>query len=205
MTSMLIHNIGQIVSGDFETPLLEGDSIRIRDGVIAEVGSGLRADEGAMRIDAAGTTVIPGLIDSHVHPVIGDYSPRQSVTDFIESCVHGGVTRMISAGEVHTPGRPTGAIGTKSLAIVGAKAWANFRPGGMKVQGGGLLLQAGLTEADFEEMATAGSEASGRGGSGRFSRLGRRGGDGALGEALRHDGDDAYRRRINSRQRCHRR
>ena len=156
MTSMLIHNIGQIVSGDFESPLLAGDSIAIRAGKIAAVGNGLSADEGATRIDAKGSTVMPGLIDSHTHPVVGDYSPRQNVLDFIESCVHGGVTRMISAGEVHMPGRPTGAIGTKALAIVGAKAWASFRPGGMKVQGGGLLLQAGLSEADFEELAAAG-------------------------------------------------
>ena len=156
MTAMLVHNIGQIVSGDFETPLLNGDSILINAGKIVEIATGLTADAGTIRINANGTTVIPGLIDSHVHPVIGDYTPRQKVVDFIASCVHGGVTRMISAGEVHMPGRPTGAIGTKSMAIVGAKAWDAYRPGGMKVQGGGLLLQAGLTEADFEEMATEG-------------------------------------------------
>ena len=156
MTEMLIFNIGQIVSGDIACPRLEGDTILIRNGVIVAVGDGLRAGAGAKTIDAGGTTVIPGLIDSHVHPVIGDYTPRQKVVDFIASCVHGGVTRMISAGEVHMPGRPTGAIGTKSMAIVGAKAWGSYRPGGMKVQGGGLLLQAGLTEADFEEMASAG-------------------------------------------------
>ncbi|MCY3867669.1 MAG: amidohydrolase family protein [Chloroflexi bacterium] len=156
MSEMLIHNIGCIVSGEFHSPLLEGDSIRIRDGLIAEIGSGLTAGARATAINANGGTVIPGLIDSHVHPVIGDYSPRQKAVDFIASCLHGGVTRMISAGEVHMPGRPTGAIGTKALAIVGAKAWDNYRPGGMKVQGGGLLLQEGLTEADFEEMATAG-------------------------------------------------
>lgn len=156
MSGMLIYNIGQIVSGDFEAPLVEGDSILIRDGKIIDVGSGLAAPEDTSRIDANGTTVSPGLIDSHVHPVIGDYTPRQKVVDFIASCVHGGVTRMISAGEVHMPGRPTGAIGTKSMAIVGAKAWSNYRPGGMKVQGGGLLLQAGLTQADFEEMASEG-------------------------------------------------
>ncbi len=156
MSGMLIHNIGQIVSGDFEAPLVEGDSILIRDEKIIDVGSGLAAPEDASRIDANGTTAIPGLIDSHVHPFIGDYSPRQKAVDFIASCVHGGVTRMISAGEVHMPGRPTGAIGAKSMAIVGAKAWGNYRPGGMKVQGGGLLLQAGLTQADFEEMASEG-------------------------------------------------
>ena len=156
MSEMLIHNIGCIVSGEFHSPLLEGDSIRIRDGLIAEIGSGLTAGARATAINANGGTVIPGLIDSHVHPVIGDYSPRQKAVDFIASCLHGGVTRMISAGEVHMPGRPTGAIGTKALAIVGAKAWDSYRPGGMKVHGGGLLLQEGLTEADFDEMATAG-------------------------------------------------
>ena len=154
MSTMLIHHIGQIVSGNFQSPLLDGDSILISDGRIVKVGTGLTADAETTHIKANGATVIPGLIDSHIHPVIGDYTPRQKVVDFIESCVHGGVTRMISAGEVHMPGRPTGAIGTKSMAIVGAKAWDTYRPGGMKVQGGGLLLQAGLTEADFEEMAT---------------------------------------------------
>ncbi len=156
MSEMLIHNIGRIVSGDFHSPLLAGDSIRIRGGLIAAIGSGLTAAVDATAINANGATVTPGLIDSHVHPVIGDFSPRQKAVDFIASCVHGGVTRMISAGEVHMPGRPTGALGTKAMAIVGAKSWDRVRPGGMKVQGGGLLLQAGLTEADFEEMATAG-------------------------------------------------
>ncbi|MDE2747904.1 MAG: amidohydrolase family protein [Chloroflexota bacterium] len=168
MSSLLIHNIGQIVSGDYEEPLLAGDSILARDGIIAAIGGGLRAGDGETAIDAKGATVTPGLIDSHTHPVIGDYSPRQNTADFIASCVHGGVTRMISAGEVHMPGRPTGAIGTKAMAIVGAKAWRNFRPGGMKVQGGGLLLQAGLTEADFAEMAAAGVKHLGEVGLGGF-------------------------------------
>ena len=168
MSEMLIHNIGRIVSGEFSSPLLAGDSIVIRAGMIAEIGIGLVAGAGATVIDANGAMVMPGLIDSHVHPVIGDYTPRQKVVDFIASCVHGGVTGMISAGEVHMPGRPTGAIGAKSMAIVGAKAWDNYRPGGMKVQGGGLLLQEGLTEADFEEMATAGVKHLGEIGLGGF-------------------------------------
>ena len=168
MSETLVHNIGQIVSGDFASPLVEGDSILVRDGLIAEIGHGLGAGAAATRINANGTVVMPGLIDSHVHPVIGDYTPRQKVVDFIASCVHGGVTRMISAGEVHMPGRPAGAVGTKAMAIVGAQAWQNHRPGGMKVQGGGLLLQAGLTEADFEEMVAAGVRHLGEVGLGGF-------------------------------------
>ena len=68
-------------------------------------------------IDAAGGAVMPGLIDSHFHVVFGEYQPRQKVVDFIDSYVHGGVTSMISAGEIHTPGRPRDKAGVKALAI----------------------------------------------------------------------------------------
>ena len=61
--------------------------------------------------------------------MIGDFSPRQRILDFIESCLHGGVTSMISAGEPHVPGRPKDRAGTKALAILAAKAFANARPG----------------------------------------------------------------------------
>jgi enamidase len=44
----------------------------------------------------------------------------------------------------------------KALAIVAAQSFANFRPSGVKVLGGGLILDPGLTEADFKEMAAAG-------------------------------------------------
>lgn len=63
---------------------------------------------------------------------------------------------MISAGEVHLPGRPKDVTGTKALAILAAKSFANLRPGGVKVLGGGLILEKGLKEEDFEELAKAG-------------------------------------------------
>src|SRR3546814_14743502 len=61
--------------------------------------------------------VAPGLIDSHVHPVAGDWTPRQNQINWIDSYLHGGVTTMISAGEVHMPGRPKDAVGVKAMAI----------------------------------------------------------------------------------------
>ena len=151
----LIENIGQIVSGDIERPLLDGDSIAIDDGLIAAVGRGLDADADTV-IDAAGATVIPGLIDSHCHPVFGDFTPRQRTVDFIESGLHGGLTTMISAGEVHLPGRPKDIVGLKALAIVAAKAYANLRPAGVKMHAGAPILELGLVEEDFAEMARAG-------------------------------------------------
>jgi enamidase len=151
----LIRGIGQIVSGDIEQPLLDGDSIVIEDGRFAAVGRGLDAEADTV-VDAEGSTVIPGLIDSHYHPVLGDFTPRQRTVDFIESGLNGGVTTMISAGEVHVPGRPKDIVGLKALAIVAAKAYANLRPAGVKVHGGAPILELGMVEEDFAEMAKAG-------------------------------------------------
>jgi enamidase len=151
----LIRNIGQIVSGDIARPLLDGDSIVAADGKIVAVGRGLDDDADTV-IDARGSTVIPGLIDSHCHPVFGDFTPRQRAIDFIESGLNGGITTMISAGEVHLPGRPKDIVGLKALAIVAAKAYANARPAGVKVHAGAPILELGMVESDFAEMARAG-------------------------------------------------
>jgi enamidase len=154
----VIRGIGQIVSGDLGEPLLDGDTIVCVDGQIAAIGREDRVDtDGADTVvDARGTTALPGLIDSHVHPALGDFTPRQRAVDFLESEVHGGVTTMISAGEVHLPGRPRDVAGLKALAVVAARAYQAFRPGGAKVHAGAPILELGLTEADFAEMAAAG-------------------------------------------------
>jgi enamidase len=158
MSSVLLKNIGTIVSGDISNPLLTGDAIFVQSGKIQKVGreAVLNVSDADVVIDCAGTTVTPGLFDSHCHVVLGDYTPRQKQTGFLESEVHGGVTTFISAGEVHLPGRPKDPAGTKALAILAAKSFANFRPGGGKVVGGAVILEKGLTAKDFEEMAKEG-------------------------------------------------
>lgn len=156
MTVTLVKNVGLMVSGEIDRPLLDADSLTIDEGKIKEIGKGLDAPEGSIVIDAAGGAVCPGLIDSHCHVVLGDYTPRQQMQGFLDSSLHGGVTTSISAGEVHLPGRPKDPAGAKALAILAAKAWASFRPGGMKVLGGAVILEKGLTEADFDEMQQEG-------------------------------------------------
>jgi enamidase len=158
MSKVLLKNIGTIVSGDITAPILAGDAILVDDGKIRKIGkeAALNVSDAAVVIDCAGTTVTPGLFDSHCHVVLGDYTPRQQQTGFLESEVHGGVTTFISAGEVHLPGRPKDPAGTKALAILAAKSFANFRPGGAKVVGGAVILEKGLTGKDFEEMAKEG-------------------------------------------------
>ena len=158
MFSVVLKNIQTIVSGDIQNPILEGDAIRVKDGLIQEVGRfvNMEIDPDCLVIDCGGMTVTPGLIDSHCHVVLGDYAPRQNQIGFLESEVHGGVTTFISAGEVHLAGRPKDPAGTKALAILAAKSFNNFRPGGGKVIGGAVILEKGLTREDFEEMAREG-------------------------------------------------
>jgi enamidase len=158
MSGMLIKNIGTLISGDISNPILDADALFVSEGKIQRIGKATDLESMAAEtaVDAAGSTVAPGLIDSHCHVVFGDYTPRQKQVDFLESEVHGGVTTIISAGEVHLPGRPTDPAGTKALAILAAKAFAKFRPGGAKIIGGSVILEKGLIEDDFAEMAREG-------------------------------------------------
>src|SRR5260221_3817415 len=103
-------------------------------------------------IDAKGCALAPGLIDSHVHPVFGDWTPRQNQIGWIDSFLNGGVTTMISAGEVHLPGRPKDVIGVKALAITAQPAFSAFRPGGVNGHAGAPVIANGIVEEDFAEL-----------------------------------------------------
>lgn len=155
---LVIRNIGMILSGKMEEPIHDGDCLIAEDGKISAWGHEADLDtEGATTsVDAKGVTLAPGLIDSHIHPVVGDYTPRQQQLHWIDSTLHGGVTTLISAGEVHMPGRPNDPVGTKAMAIAAQRWYENFRPSGVKVHAGAPLLQQGLEEEDFKEMAAAG-------------------------------------------------
>jgi len=153
-----IVNLGCIVSGEWRDPFVSGDALLMDDGKIVRAGS---VSDGELSscdvvIDAAGATVIPGLIDSQVHNTFGDYTPRQKTVGFLESYLHGGVTTAISASEVHVPGRPKDPVGVKALAVAAMKCFEHYRPGGMRVWAGAIIIEPGLTESDFADVARDG-------------------------------------------------
>jgi len=156
MRRLAIKNIGTLVTGDLEEGILAADSLICQDGLIARIGSGLDVSDADVVIDAQGTTVIPSLIDSHCHVVLGDYTPRQKTVGFLDSYVHGGITSVISPGEIHAPGRPKDASGVKALAVAARSCFLNFHPTGMKVHGGAIVIEPTLTEEDFKEVAEQG-------------------------------------------------
>jgi enamidase len=155
----LVRNVGLMLSGDLAAPILDADALLVENGLIAALGRHAELkDRGPFDqvIDAHGCALMPGLIDSHVHPVFGDWTPRQNQIGWVESFLHGGVTTMVSAGEVHLPGRPKDIVGLKALAITAQRAFSLARPAGVKVIAGAPVLEKGMEEADFAELAAAG-------------------------------------------------
>lgn len=155
---LVVRNIGLVLSGALEAPVADADTVVAEDGRISAVGREAECDTGdaAVTVDAKGAALAPGLIDSHVHPVFGDWTPRQSQLNWIDSSMHGGVTTMVSAGEVHLPGRPRDPKGVVALAITAQRAFSSFPVGGVKVHAGAPILETGMVEEDFAFMADAG-------------------------------------------------
>ncbi|MFA3916978.1 amidohydrolase family protein [Ruegeria hyattellae] len=157
-SKLVIRNIGLLLSGKIEMPILDGNCIIAIDGKISQWGydKDLDTEDATTEIDAHGVALAPGLIDSHIHPVVGDYTPRQQQLHWIDSTLHGGVTTLISAGEVHMPGRPKDIVGLKAMAIAAQRWYENFRPSGVKVHAGAPVIELGMEEKDFKDMADAG-------------------------------------------------
>ena len=158
MSKTVIKNVGLMLTGQIESPISDADCVISVEGKITEVGYGkdMDIDQADTIVDAMGVTLAPGLIDSHIHPVVGDYTPRQQQLHWIDSTLNGGVTTLISAGEVHMPGRPKDIVGLKAMAIAAQRWYENFRPSGMKVHAGAPVIEHGMVEQDFKDLADAG-------------------------------------------------
>ena len=157
MTRTLIRNIGEIFTGDLMIPMLNASALLIEDGRIAKFDppTDLESD---LEIDARGAAVLPGLIDGHVHPVFGEWTPTQDTLGWIGNYLHGGTTTMVSAGELHTPGLDYDNLTpdlVTSLAVVARETTGKVRWSGVKVHAGTVLLVPGMSETHFDRLAVA--------------------------------------------------
>ena len=161
MNDLVIKNIDKIVSGDIQKGIIPGDTVVVRDGLIAAVGNYADVDTSGIDIvvDAQGQVVCPGFIDPHIHNTLDDYAPQRGAVGCYADALYYGTTSMVSEGE-QGPGWPRfydDPIGCKAAAILSKRVFDHFRPGGgLKFHGGALVLVHGLTEQDFKEMHDAG-------------------------------------------------
>jgi enamidase len=157
--SILIKNIGEFFTGDLAQPTAPVTSILICDGRIAVLNPPAHGSKAGTVLDAAGGAVMPGLVDGHVHPAFGEWTPAQDSIGWIRNYLHGGTTTMISAGELHIPGLDYDNLTPElmtSLAVVTAATTGRVRWSGVKLQAGTALLVPGMTESHFDRLAAAG-------------------------------------------------
>ena len=159
MTTTLISNIGEFFTGDLNAPRGDVGSLLIEDKFIKTLNP--TVDENYDKvIDAEGCAVLPGLVDGHIHPVFGEWTPTQDTMGWIGNYMHGGSTSMISAGELHTPGLDYNNLSADlvtSLAEVTCATTNRVRWSNVKVHAGTALLVPGMTEKHFDRLAEAGS------------------------------------------------
>jgi enamidase len=159
---VIIENIGKIVTGDWEEPILNENTVLIDGGKFKKIGyhDEFRNEEARVRIDANGMVLIPGIIDPHTHISLGDYAPMQRMVGILEEALFNGITTVIdefNQFEGLPLFYPPDPAGVKSTAITAFRAWRNFRPcGSMKVHAGSITLVKGLTGQDLRELSELG-------------------------------------------------
>ncbi len=157
MATTFVTDIGLLAPGRLGAPAVRDTTLTIRDGVVTAIGGdGADADE---RWSARGLTVIPGLVDGHVHPSFGEWTPAQNSIGWIHNYLHGGTTTMVSAGELHIPGLDFTALSPElvtSLAITSRHTTGRMRPSGVKAVFGTVLLVPGMTREHFDRLQEQG-------------------------------------------------
>jgi enamidase len=157
--ALLIKNIGEFFTGELAEPTAPVHSLKIADGRIAALNPAGEQARAERVLDAAGGAIMPGLVDGHVHPVLGEWTPAQDAIGWIGNYLHGGTTTMISAGELHIPGIDYDNLSPElvtSLAVVTAATTGRVRWSGVKLQAGTALVVPKMTETHFDRLAAAG-------------------------------------------------
>lgn len=156
--SVLLHGIGDFFDGTLDGHRTDVSSLLVRDGVVAEINP--TATHADVLVDVRGGAVLPGLVDGHVHPVSGDWTPVQNSLGWIENYLHGGTTSLVSAGELHFPGLDPKIL-TPDLAVALVEVLAATRggvtAGRSRLHIGTLLLIPGLRDEHFDRARAVGS------------------------------------------------
>ena len=151
---LLLHNIDQILTGRLDAPTLDATAIVVDDGRITSFDSSAATNPHTV-LDCKQMVVAPGLVDTHIHPTLGDFAPKQQSVGYLERMMHGGVTRAMSAGEVHAPGR-SGAESALAIAMGAYHSFRKFQPLGMKIHGGAMLLEKDTELSHIDRAHRAG-------------------------------------------------
>jgi imidazolonepropionase len=103
MTSLLVTNIGELVSWEMDRPILHDAAFVVEDGRIAWLGRRIDAPTADAVRDVGGAAVIPGFVDSHTHLVFaGDRSAEFEARMTGEPYAAGGIRTTVAATRAAT-------------------------------------------------------------------------------------------------------
>ena len=158
MSKTIIRNIGIIVSGDHEKPLIAGDTICTDGAKIVFAGPEAEAPklDYTLDIDANGLTVCPGIIDADAHPPLANYLSEFKAYDWVDNYAAAGITSLVSVGSNMFPGAAADVASAKAQAVFSKYFWDHYHPSFAKIHAGAVMLEKGMTEEDFVELATQG-------------------------------------------------
>ncbi|HEX9077988.1 MAG TPA: dihydroorotase [Desulfuromonadaceae bacterium] len=124
--------------------------VLVENGVVREVGTGLKAPAGAEVIDAAGTYVVPGLVDMHVHLRDPGLEYKEDIVSGTRAAAAGGFTSVCCMPNTK-PVIDNKAVATYIITKAKAEGFANVFPIGTITQG-----MAGERLSEMGELKEAG-------------------------------------------------
>ncbi len=142
MTSKILLSGGCVLTLGAKTPNFTQGDVLIDDGVVAEVGSGLRARD-AERVDATGTVVMPGFVDTHRHAWTSLFRNIGDGTLSTETPIPASVGDHYRPDDVYAA-TLIGLLGAAEAGITTVVDWSPLRPDG------------GLAEAALQAHADSG-------------------------------------------------
>lgn len=120
MSSTLITNARMVNEGR----TFDGD-LRIENGRIAQIGSGLAPRDGEQVVDAAGRWLLPGMIDDQVHFREPGLTHKGDIASESAAAVAGGLTSFMDMPNTNPPTLDSTILEAK-YELARGRAWANY-------------------------------------------------------------------------------
>jgi len=120
MSSTLITNARMVNEGR----TFDGD-LRIENGRIAQIGSGLAPRDGEQVVDAAGRWLLPGMIDDQVHFREPGLTHKGDIASESAAAVAGGQTSFMDMPNTNPPTLDSTILEAK-YELARGRAWANY-------------------------------------------------------------------------------